>query len=458
MIRRFSATVLAVAIGISGLIAQPLAAHSLRDALRQAYDHSGLLHQNRALLRAADEDVAQAVSQLRPIINWSANYSYSSAAASIPGNDGRSFNLGISADLLLYDFGRTKLGIAAAKEQVLATRAALIGIEQDVLLRAANAYLNYRRALEFVALRESNVRLIGQELRASKDRFDVGEITRTDVALAEARLASARAGLANAQGDLARATAEYIAAVGTKPHGAQAPGAIPRGAASPQEAIAIARRNHPNMRQIRHSVAAAELLVQQAEAGLKPRVSANASLGFDRDFNDSFSVGITASGPIYQGGRLASVIRKAMAQRDAQRAGLHITRHAIDQSVQNAVVLADVARASAEASSRQIRAAQTAFRGVREEASLGSRTTLDVLNAEQELLDARAGLISANVDAQIAGYTLLATMGLMTAEHLKLGVQTYDPEAYFKLVETAPVPTSRQGQALDRVLKSISGD
>lgn len=431
-------------------------ADTLRDTLRNAYNHSGLLIQNRALLRAADEDVAQATTALRPIVGWTARYSYNSTSFGDPNQ----LTAGIGVDWLLYDFGRSQLAVEAVKETVLGTRQSLVSIEQDVLLRAVSAHLNYRRTVEFASLRAANVQLIQQELRAARDRFEVGEITRTDVALAEARLASARAGLAAAQGDRARAVGEYMAAVGRKPNRLTSPGALPGLPRSLDAAIARARKTHPALKQVQHSIAAAELSIQRAQLATRPSVSASASLGL----TDTSGVGltrnlsVTASGPIYSGGALASTTRKAMAQRDATRAQLHVVRHGIDQQVRNAFVLLDVARASGEASERQIRAARVAFRGVREEASLGARTTLDVLNAEQELLDARAGRISASVDEQIAAYTILASMGVLTAKDLQLGVKIYDPSEYYNLVKDAPAARSAQGQALDRVLKGIAGN
>ena len=175
----------------------------------------------------------------------------------------------------------------------------------------------------------------------------------------------------------------------------------------------------------------------------------------DRDLNDSRSIGLTASGPIYQGGRLAAQVRQFMARRDAARAGLHLVRHNVEANVANAFAFYEVARASRQASEQQVRAATVAFRGVREEATLGARTTLDVLNAEQELLDARANAISAQADEVIGSYRVLSAMGLLTAEHLRLPVQIYDPSAYYNLVKDAPAALSDQGQALDRVLRAI---
>ena len=430
------------------------AADSLRDSLRNAYQSSGLLAQNRALLRAADERVAGAVSALRPVISWSSKYSYSSA---LP--DPNSLVTSLSASLLLYDFGKSDLKTDSLKETVLATRQSLISIEQDVLLRAVTAHMKYRRAVEFVSVRSANVELIVQELRAARDRFEVGEVTRTDVALAEARLASAGARFASAEGDLAKAAAEFQAVVGRKPGNLITPASLPVLPNAVKDAIAIARANHPDLKRMAHAVVASELNLKLAQLPSRFTVSGSAGLS-DTDSTNGLlrSLSVTAGGPIYSGGAIASASRAAMAQRDAARAELHVTHLNINQLVRNSFVLLDVARASGEATDRQIQAASVAFRGVREEASLGARTTLDVLNAEQELLDARVSRISASIDEQIAAYTVLASMGKLTAASLNLGVKTYDPIEYYNLVKTAPTAKSKQGAALDRVLEGLAGN
>lgn len=443
---------IAAAVAAIGVLAVPAArADTLGGTLAAAYEHSGLLEQNRALLRAADEDVAQAMAALLPIVNWSA-----SATTGYPDAMGERFTtsqIGLSASLLLYDFGASEAAIEAQKEIVLATRSQLVSIEQEVLLRAVQAYMNVLRENAFLDLRRNNVRVITQELRAAEDRFEVGEITRTDVSLAEARLASARSLEAAAQGNLARALEEYRAAVGRAP-GALDAAPSARITRSLEEAQAFAVRNHPDMEAARHNVTAAELNIARAEAALLPTVTANASVSVS-DGTESNSVGLEIAGPVYQGGRLSSQIRQFMARRDAARAGLHVTRHAVEQNVANAYANLAVARATTQAFDRQVAASQVAFRGIREEATLGARTTLDVLNAEQELLDARASLVSAQIDEVIASYQVLLTMGLLTAEHLRLPVQIYDPEAYYTLVEDTPTILSEQGRALDRVLEAI---
>ncbi|HCP82670.1 MAG TPA: transporter [Octadecabacter sp.] len=439
------------------VVSSPARAETLADALRDAYHNSGLLDQNRALLRAADEDVAQSLAALRPIISWQAQAVYASSSAS-PSSSNLSDNLSgtvsISASLLLHDGGTSALATEAQKEVVLQTRQGLVQVEQQVLLRAVDAYMNVRRQSEFLALRRSNVSVINQELRAARDRFEVGEVTRTDVSLAEARLAAAQSLLAAAEGALTQANEEFRAAVG------RAPGRLSVVSHATlqhnlEDARAFAMRQHPDVIGAQHGVTAAELNIRRAEAALNPRLSLNGSLGLNDEGTASQQLGLTYGGTIYQGGQLQSVIRQAQARRDASRSGLLVMTQGVSQNVGNAYAILRVARASLEASNLQIRAARTAFRGVREEATLGARTTLDVLNAEQELLDAQANMISAQADEVVASYRVLATMGLLTAEHLNLGVQSYDPAAYYNLVREAPATYSQQGQALDRVLESI---
>jgi len=431
------------------------AAESLRDSLRNAYKNSGILVQNRALLRAADEKVADAVAALRPVINWSSKFAHAYNDAA--NND--SLTTSLNAKWLLYDFGSSDLQTEALKETVLATRQSLVAIEQNVLLRAATAHMNYRRSVEFVSLRSANVELIEQELRAAQDRFDVGEVTRTDVALAEARLASARASLASAQGELAKAAAEYHAVVGRKPGDLVTPSSLPILPKDASEAISTARSHHPELIRVKHEVAAAELVVKASQLAYRPRLEAGAGLSnVDLDGEVTRSLSLTVSGPIYSGGAIASASRSAIAQRDATRARLYVAGLEVEQIVRNAFVVLAVARSTGEATDRQIEAAGVAFRGVREEASLGARTTLDVLNAEQELLDARVSRISTQIDEQIASYSLLAAMGKLTATALDLGVKTYDPSEYYNLVKSAPRAKSKQGAALDRVLKGLAGN
>ncbi|SEQ45933.1 outer membrane protein [Loktanella sp. DSM 29012] len=444
---RRGAAVLCVSV-----IGQLAHADTLSQALTDAYANSGLLAQNRAVLRAADEDVAQATARLLPVINWAASVNTQSPRP--VGADRFTGSLSLTGQLTLYDGGANRLAIAAQKELVLGTRQALRSAEQQVLLRGVQAYMGVIAANAFISLRENNLRLLNQELGAAQDRFEVGEVTRTDVALAQARLAEARTLLESARGDREQAEAEFAAAIGRAPGNLTTAQPAPV-AQSEADAVAVAVRSHPDILQAQFGVSAAELGIARAEAAYGPRATLDAQIGVDPDLNVGNSVGLSIGGPIYQGGALASVVRQAMAQRDQSRAGLHITTLGIRQQVANAYAVYQVARSQLSSTAEQVRAARLAFDGVREEATLGARTTLDVLNAEQDLLDARANVITAQQAEVNASYAVLSAMGLLTTDHLRLPVQQYDPNAYYELVKDAPPALSEQGRALDRVLRAI---
>ncbi|MFZ3581847.1 TolC family outer membrane protein [Loktanella sp. DJP18] len=434
------------------LSATALSAETIAQALADAYDGSGLLAQNRAVLRAADEDVAQATSRLLPVISWAASADNQSPRT--PGSDAITGSLSLSASLTIYDGGANQLAIAAQKALVLGTRESLRDVEQQVLLRTVQAYMSVRSTAEFISLRQNNLRVLNQELRAAQDRFDVGEVTRTDVALAQASVASAQSLLTAAQGDARQAAAEFAAAIGREPGDLVDVSPAPV-STSEAEAVALALRNHPAVLQAQYAVSANELAIARAKAAYRPQASVNAQLGMDFDGNVGRTVGVSIGGPIYSGGAIPSTVRQAMAQRDQARAVLHLASVEVRQQVANAYAALQVARASLQSTDEQVRAARVAFEGIREEATLGARTTLDVLNAEQTLLNARANVITAQEAEVNASYAVLAATGLLTATHLNLAVQQYDPAAYYNLVKDAPAALSEQGQALDRVLRAI---
>jgi outer membrane protein len=316
------------------------------------------------------------------------------------------------------------------------------------------AYVDVLRGREFVRLAQSSVRVLTQELRAAQDRFEVGEVTRTDVALAEARLAASRSTLAEAEGNLVFSLERYFVAVGRAPGtvSAVSPAPVSR---SLEDAKAFAVRNNPNVLEVQHTVLASEFGILRAEAALQPQVTLDGFVSTNQDSDEAAQFGVSVGSPIYGGGLILSQTRELRSNRDAARSGLYLTQLNVQQLVGNAFASLEVARASGVASNEQIRASRIAFEGVREEATLGSRTTLDVLNAEQELLDAEAALISAQADEVFASYSLLSAMGLMTVDHLNLPVQQYDATAYYNLAKDAPTLFSEQGAALDRILEAI---
>lgn len=453
------------AIAALGLgLAFPLAgqAETLADALRSAYKSSHLLDQNQAVLRAADEDAAIAIAKLRPVLTYTAQYSWrrfdnSTTGPSLPTTNFEtdSAQQSLTASLLLYSGGRVRMGGDLAREAVLATRAGLINVEQSVLLNAVSAYVNLQLKSEIVDLRASNTRLITKQLRAANDRFAVGEVTLTDVSVAEARLAAANAGLVAAQGDLNAAREAYKVAVGSYPGALVRLPALPALPKSLEAARSIAQQNHPFIIQAQHQAKIADIQVAMAKAAFGPSLNATLGLGEDDTGLGNANAALQLSQTIYNGGERSALYRKALAQKEGAAASLLQTSLTIDQNVANAWSGLQVAGASVTANAAQIDAAQKAFDGVSEEASLGSRTTLDVLNAEQDLLSARSARLEAEANRYIGVYQLLSVMGQLTAEKLNLGIPTYDVEAYSGAVKNAPI-TSTRGAALDKIMSKIA--
>ncbi|MEI4485912.1 TolC family outer membrane protein [Frigidibacter sp. MR17.14] len=445
---RFGASAMALVLGLA--FAAQAQAETLADALASAYRNSHLLEQNRAVLRAADEDAAQAVATLRPVVAFIAQTDYSKTLLT----EGSTSQIGLTASLVLWDNGRNRLGIEIARESVLATRQALVQVEQQVLLSAVSAYFQVRSALESVSINQNSIRVLDEELRATSDRFEVGEVTRTDVSLAEAQRAAARASLAAAQGDLEVAREAYKAATGHYP-GSLAP--APAAPALPRtlgEAKSIAQRNHPSILEAQRQVKVSDLQVKLAGANFGPSVDITAQTTLDEYSDKNSAVSLGLSQTLYAGGAVSSAHRRAVAGRDQSRAALLQTGVTVEQSVGESWSSIDVSRAQIRATAEQIQAAQVAYDGIRDEAALGSRTTLDVLDAEQDLLDARADRITAQANEQIALYSLLSSMGLLTVQHLGLNVPVYDPDAYYQAVKNAPLTSSR-GKSLDKALKAM---
>lgn len=466
--RNRALSTVAASIMVLGAAASSLQAETLADALAGAYRNSGLIDQNRALLRAADEDVATAAAALKPIINYTASLSQdvgNSGSELATGFSSRDVNvtqadLGLVASLLLFDGGASRLDIEAAKETVLATRQSLVSAEQLVLFSAVEAYMTVFALRDAVRLQENSLRLLQEERRAAQDRFDVGEVTRTDVAQAEASVATARSDLANAQGSLQEAIEAYVNIVGRVPGELSPPPSLPPFPSSVEAAKEIAARNHPDILRSQRAVAASELNVLRAEASVNPTISAFTSLGVTDELdNSNYSnvarFGVELSGPIYQGGAISSSIRRAIAFRDNELGILFETTKGVVQDVGTAYASFESTQASLAASQERIRAEEIAFTGVREEAALGARTTLDVLDAEQDLLDAQTARVSDEANLYIAAYAILQATGRLTAQDLGLNVQLYDPVQYYNLAKDAPTNSSVQGQQLDRVLRAL---
>ena len=413
-------------------------ARTLREAFAIAYETNPELIAARADLRAVDETVAQARAGMRPDLRGELSYDAETRDSQAFGSrNSDPFTARVVASQALYDGGRTTNSVLGRIADVSAARARLLQLEQTVLLDVATAYADILRDRAFVDLAENNVRVISEQLRASQDRFEVGEVTRTDVSQAQARLAESRANLATARAQLARSEQNFRSVVGEEPTGLEVSPPLPALPASLEEAVVRALENHPLVEAARFDETSARRDVKTAVGGLLPTVSLQASAGYDDatfllddiPSNDSTfaAVGVVASIPIFQGGAAYSRVRQAQAQASSARAELSVQARERRRVAEAAWTELLSARANILAGREQVQAAQLAFEGVREEAIVGSRTTLDVLDAEQELLDARTRLVEVTRNEFVAAYSLLSTIGEMTMADLDVAAAPYDP-------------------------------
>jgi outer membrane protein len=421
----------------------------------RAYNNRGLIEKNRAVLRSADEDVETASAQLAPVVSWASSVSHIDSGSS---SFDTSASVSLLANFTLYDGGERSLGLQAAKFSVLATRSSLVNIEQNVLFEAVSAYLGVIRATENVSLREGNFSVIREELRAANDRFEVGEITKTDVALAEARLAASNSALAVAKGSYEKAVASYISAIGESPTSLVYPDFVPEVPNSLENAIAVALTEHPSIEELKNLVKVSEINSEIADLATGFTVSLGSSVSLDEEGETSGNLSVTASGPIFSGGKLYSSSRKKIALNEQVLARLYSSKISIEQNVTNAFSSLQVAKAAKSAAEEQIRATEVALKGVKEEAILGARTTLDVLNAEQELVDARVQLISAKVDEHLSLYQLIMQIGRLNSDYLNLPVRKYDVKKYYDLVKNSPATKIDIGKKLNIILNSLNNN
>lgn len=445
----------AVMLAFAGL---PAAADTLTDAMRLAYETNPTLILNRAALRATDESVALARSGRRPQISFRA-VGVAANDAEFSGTATEVYSASLNASLNLYDGGRSRDAVEAAKTAVLAARASMENIEQSVMLSAAKAFLTVRRDQQIVSLARNNVDVLKQQLQAAEDRLSVGAATRTEVAQTRARMAAAQAVLAANRGALAISAESYIAVVGTAPVNLAYPPRLPELPGSLDAAEEIALRTHPLMVASHLSEKVAALDMRRARNARLPSVSAGLSIEYEETYlggtnlsaGDSSTATISLSQPIYTGGALSASIRQAGATLERRMAETSNTRAQVRQQVSAAWFQLQIARASISANRLQIEASQYAYEGISEEASLGARTVLDTLNAKQEVLTAQNSLITAMHDQRIAAYSLLSAMGLLTPENLDLGIELYDPTENFDRVQNAPIRTFEAAKVLDNI-------
>lgn len=449
------------AVSIVALLGAAAAqAETLAEAIALAYQTNPNLQAQRAQLRALDENYVQARSQYRPAASLGGSASYTRRSRGTFGDfDSDSLGATLNLSQPIYSGGRVNADIRATQADILAAREQLRGVEAQVLLNVVQFYSDVRRSVAALAIRENNVAVLRRQLEETQARFEVGEITRTDVAQAEARLAAAEALYASNQAQLAVDRANYTSVVGSAPTELAPEPPLPGLPSTISAAFDIAESDNPNLRAADFSAQAAEARVALARSAYRPTVSATASLGATGPFGidadryvSSATIGANASIPLFTGGLNDSRVRQALEQENVARITIETRRREVNQQVSSSWNQLLSARAGLLANEEQVRAARVAFQGVQEEQRVGLRTTLDVLNAEQELRNAELSLVQARRDAYVAGATTLAAMGRLEAEDLVTGVSAYDPTANFERVRReGAVPWEGVIQRIDAI-------
>ncbi len=432
----------------------PALADTIEAALVRAYQNNPQLNAQRAQVRSTDENVPQALSGYRPkvALTASAGYQYTDTNSTQGGtadaivrteihgaNSPRA--AGLTVTQTLYNGQQTANKTRAAESQVSGAREALRFLEQSVLLSAATIYMDYLRDSAIVEVQKSNVRVLEQTLKQTRDRFNVGEVTRTDVAQSEAQLAAGNTQLLAAQATLTTTRANFRRIIGNEPE-ALAPGSpvdryLP---GTLPAAVELSLIENPNVTAAMFGIDVNFLQVKVNEGALLPTISLQASVqqSYEQTMTVYRSFGASAiaqiSAPIYQGGAEYSLIRQSKENLAQQRLVLEQTR---DQTRANTVtawgqlVAGKAQVASAQA---QVTASEIALNGVREEAKAGQRTTLDVLNAQQALVNARVALVTAQHDRVVASYAVLNSVGRLSPQVMSLATTVYDPSVHYHQV------------------------
>lgn len=445
-LRILPAGMTALGLVAGSLILSPTAsAQTLMEALATAYSTNPELQSARAQLQRIDEGVPQALSDWRPNVVLSADlereYTHNNTRTTTNRDQWRSpRNSTLTVTQPLFRGFRTVAGVAGAEADVLGQRASLIGSEQDILLSAATAYMAVVRDQAVLELNRNNLEVLRRQLEATQDRFQVGEITRTDVSQAEARVAGATASVIQAEGNLKTSQANYENIVGEKPGSLTAPTPLNSLPSNLQEVLELAGTKHPDVIQAQQAEKAADEDVKSKRGELYPALNLVGTLSrfWESTGNDSQittgEVRLDLSVPIYQQGAVFSELRAAKLNAGKTRLDYAVTRRDRLEAAQSAWESLESARAQTKSFTAQIEAAEIALEGVRREAEVGSRTVLDVLDAEQELLDAQVNLVRAQRNEVVTGFQVMETTGQLTAATLALPVDVYDPTAYYKSV------------------------
>lgn len=418
-------------------------AQNLMESLALAYTNNPTLQAGRARLRAIDEGVPQALSGWRPDVRFTADLGKLRRRTNATGGFGSgddtrtTYNGGFRVTQNVYQGGSTEAEIKQAKHEVSAERARLMTTEQGVLLDVVTAYMDVFREEAVLRLNINNEQVLSRQLQATRDRFNVGEVTRTDVAQAESRLARATAERIQAEGDLEVSRAFYEQIVGAKPAAVPNPGYPASLPAEVDEAKALARDGNPAVVSAIYDERAARANVEAVKGELLPSVDLVGEASRSRNEGtpdrtvDDITVTAELTVPLYQQGAVSSRIREAIELAGENQLQVEEARRAAIEDAKSGFEQLLTARASIQSREAEVRAAKIALEGVEQEAAVGSRTVLDVLDAEQELLDAQVSLVLDQRDAIVASYELLAAVGRLTARELGLAVDLYDQKAHY---------------------------
>lgn len=420
-------------------------AETLEEALALAYATNPTLNARRASLRATDENVPQAAAGWRPTVRLSGAAGRRDVEVEVNGNrvTNENRNPGSAAVTVtqpLYQGGRTVAGTQRAEAQIQAERARLMATEQTVFIGVVTNYANVLRDQAVVELRANNEQRLRRQLEATQDRFRVGEVTRTDVAQAESRLSRSSADRISAEGNLTASRAQYERFVGKAPENLSEPAAQVALPKSTREAASAAGNDNPNVIAAQFEESAQRLRIREVQGELLPDlnlvgdVTRNLDASARNQTQDAFGVQAQVTMPLYEAGSVTSRVRQARETATQRRVEIEDARRQASTDATTAFEALETAQASLQSLEQEVRAATIALEGVQQEANVGSRTVLDVLDSEQELLDAQVRQVTARRDRLIATYQVLAAIGRLNAKDLALPVQLYDFDANYQRV------------------------
>lgn len=442
---------LAAALLLGTALGAPAQADTLREALVDAYNTNPTLQAARANQRAVDEEVPIQKSQGLPDASLTSNYiEFLRTSPNSFTSPERRLLIGPDLNVPIYSGGAVKNSVKAAKGRVVAGQADLRGTESGIFARVVAAYMDVLRNEALVSLSQNQVEVLTVNLQATSDRFEIGDLTRTDVAQSESRLALAEGDLRGARSNLIGAREAYIELVGKPPVDLQPPPPLPGLPETVEEAVASALANNPDLLAARQRAKAAGHDSEAAGSGRLPKLGLFAGVDYTNYFGTlggpvssdftqretTANAGVQLTIPLFQGGQPAARQRQAQARETAALEQEIGTERGVVAQVRAAWSSWHAANAIIESSQAAVSAAELSLEGVRAENSIGNRTILDVLNAEQELLSARVQLVTARRNAYVAGFSLLAAMGRAEARDLNLdtGGPLYDPQINYERV------------------------